>query len=345
MCGRVDRGVQASNRCYPLPKLSEAGACRQAGLHYAGPTVWYGRQVCSLLTCPPNPPPFPTHTQHTHTPRPSPSSIPHTYTHLQTSGVPAVIHEAALGRHHAAGGQGPTAGPTAGAQGHTGVCMCISMKDDVRLCHSCSLLFLSSFCTHKQKPYKNTHTLQTHTHIGCHQLHRGPGAWPAVHCAQPPGPVCERPCEPLPHSLAGAQRGKARAGQVGVELGREGRSRRESEGSREDASHANHTHRSSATVSACLCVCLCVCAPVLHTCVMCLTLLCSSALLLLLSCTHTVLLLLLLLCWWCRKQSAYRRVLSVLDAALRDDCFRQVKGQLAAVLEPARSSVFDEIIY
>lgn len=46
-----------------------------------------------------------------------------------------------------------------------------------------------------------------------------------------------------------------------------------------------------------------------------------------------------------RKQSAYRRVLSVLDAALADTCFRHVRQQLAAVLEPERSAVFDEILY
>jgi hypothetical protein len=46
-----------------------------------------------------------------------------------------------------------------------------------------------------------------------------------------------------------------------------------------------------------------------------------------------------------RKQSAYRSVLVVLDAALADGCFRHVRRQLASVLEPARSSVFDEIIY
>lgn len=46
-----------------------------------------------------------------------------------------------------------------------------------------------------------------------------------------------------------------------------------------------------------------------------------------------------------RKQSAYRRVLSVIDAALADDCFRHVRQQLAAVLEPQRSSVFEQIIY
>jgi hypothetical protein len=37
--------------------------------------------------------------------------------------------------------------------------------------------------------------------------------------------------------------------------------------------------------------------------------------------------------------------LAVLDAALADDCFRLVRSQLAPVLEPQRSSVFDEIVY
>lgn len=46
-----------------------------------------------------------------------------------------------------------------------------------------------------------------------------------------------------------------------------------------------------------------------------------------------------------RKQSAYRAVLRVLDAALSDGCFRHVRQQLAAVLDPARSSVFEQIIY
>lgn len=47
----------------------------------------------------------------------------------------------------------------------------------------------------------------------------------------------------------------------------------------------------------------------------------------------------------CRKQSAYRAVLAVLNAALADGCFRHVRQQLAAVLDPARSSVFEQIIY
>lgn len=47
----------------------------------------------------------------------------------------------------------------------------------------------------------------------------------------------------------------------------------------------------------------------------------------------------------CRKQSAYRAVLTVLDTALADGCFRHVRQQLASVLDPARSSVFEQIIY
>ncbi|KAI8464997.1 MAG: hypothetical protein J3K34DRAFT_438487 [Monoraphidium minutum] len=46
-----------------------------------------------------------------------------------------------------------------------------------------------------------------------------------------------------------------------------------------------------------------------------------------------------------RKQAAYGGVLAALDAELARPTYRQVARQLAAVVDPARSSVFDQIIF
>ena len=46
-----------------------------------------------------------------------------------------------------------------------------------------------------------------------------------------------------------------------------------------------------------------------------------------------------------RKQAAYDAVLSVLSEELRRPTYAQVARQLAGVVDPARSAVFDQIIY
>jgi hypothetical protein len=46
-----------------------------------------------------------------------------------------------------------------------------------------------------------------------------------------------------------------------------------------------------------------------------------------------------------RKQAAYAAVLAVLDGELRRPTYAALPRQLAAVVDPARSSVFDEIMF
>lgn len=46
-----------------------------------------------------------------------------------------------------------------------------------------------------------------------------------------------------------------------------------------------------------------------------------------------------------RKQARYRAVLKALEADLRQLHFAHLREQLASVIDPAKSAVFDEIIY
>jgi hypothetical protein len=46
-----------------------------------------------------------------------------------------------------------------------------------------------------------------------------------------------------------------------------------------------------------------------------------------------------------RKQAAYGAVLAVLQEELRRPTYAQLSRQLAGVVDPARSSVFDQIIF
>lgn len=47
----------------------------------------------------------------------------------------------------------------------------------------------------------------------------------------------------------------------------------------------------------------------------------------------------------CRKQSCYPGVLAVLRRQLAAPCYSQVRVQLAAMVAPERSSVFDQVLY
>lgn len=48
---------------------------------------------------------------------------------------------------------------------------------------------------------------------------------------------------------------------------------------------------------------------------------------------------------WCRKQTCYRLVLQTLDAEMSAATYKHLATQLAAVVDPDKSSVFEEIVY